>query len=315
MKKVSVFLITYKHEQYIAETIESIVSQKVNFDFEIVIGEDKSPDNTRAICEKYAAQYPHLIKLLPSDKNHGPMGNGIRTWYACTGEYIATCEGDDYWSDPYKLQKQVDFLDSNPDFTMCFSSVHIIDELNADVPYEYFFPVLKKDVFTIEDFIQSDMNIIPTPTLLYRSVVPMPFPQFFLNAIAGDLPLQLLAADKGKAKYFSEKMAVYRNHGGGVTKSAENIAKGDDAKFLLYQEADKYFDHKYTKLFSKKLLQMTKERIIFGSRNKGLWFKMKNMAKYMPDYIRYSDRINYKEIAYYNAILFFPWLLRLNKKS
>src|SRR6516164_8232942 len=121
MKTVSVFMITYNHGKYISEAIESIVSQKTNFEFELVIGEDCGPDDTRAICEQYAAKYPDIINLLPSDKNYGPMGNTIRVMYACTGKYVALCEGDDYWTDPYKLQKQVDFLEANPDFSICFA--------------------------------------------------------------------------------------------------------------------------------------------------------------------------------------------------
>src|ERR1700733_14979577 len=123
MKKVSVFMITYNHEKYVEQAIKSIVTQKVNFDFELVIGEDFSTDNTLAICKKYSARYPDIIKLLPSDKNHGLMGNAVRTLNACTGKYIAMCEGDDYWCDPYKLQKQVDFLETNSDYTICFSKV------------------------------------------------------------------------------------------------------------------------------------------------------------------------------------------------
>src|SRR5271157_2282730 len=114
MKLVSVFMITYNHEKFVGQAIESIVTQKVNFDFELIIGEDCSTDNTLDICNKYAKQYPDIIKLFPSEKNYGMMGNTVRVLYACTGKYIAMCEGDDYWCDPYKLQKQIDFLEANP---------------------------------------------------------------------------------------------------------------------------------------------------------------------------------------------------------
>ena len=307
-------MITYNHQAYIGEAIESIVSQKVNFDFELVIGEDHGTDNTRAICEQYAARYPKLIKLLPSDKNYGPMGNCFRVLDNCTGRYIAMCEGDDCWTDPYKLQKQVDFLEANPDYSICFSAVEIRDELGWQWPDEKYFPPLSKTDFTIEDFIYSDMNIIPTPTLMFRNVLPSPTPAFFKNAIAGDLPIQLLVADKGKAKYFPEKTAVYRNHSGGVTKSEENITRGDNAKYLLYEQAAAFFGHKYESVFRRQLLKMTKERIIYGSKGKGILARMKNLTTNFPAYLQYSDKINYKEIAYYNMILFFPGLLKMFKK-
>src|ERR1043165_6575031 len=102
-KKVSVFMITYNHGPCIGQAIESIVTQKVNFDFELVIGEDKSPDNTLEVCLAYKAKYPKIINLLPSNRNYGMMGNTVRVLEACSGKYIAMCEGDDYWCDPLKL--------------------------------------------------------------------------------------------------------------------------------------------------------------------------------------------------------------------
>mgnify|MGYP001248218371 CR=1 FL=1 len=114
---VSVHMITYNHEKYIAQAIEGVLMQKTNFLFELVIGEDCSTDSTRVICKEYADRYPNIIKLLPdAGKNLGMMENAIRTTMACTGKYIALCEGDDYWTDPYKLQKQVDFLEAHNDY-------------------------------------------------------------------------------------------------------------------------------------------------------------------------------------------------------
>ena len=106
---LSIASITYNHEQFIAQAIESWLMQKTSFEIEIIIGEDCSTDNTRAIIEKYRKLHPDLIKLIISESNVGMMPNFIRTLAACRGKYIALCEGDDYWTDPYKLQKQVDF--------------------------------------------------------------------------------------------------------------------------------------------------------------------------------------------------------------
>lgn len=313
MKLVSVFIITYNHEKYIGETIESIVSQKVNFDFEIVIGEDSSKDNTRAICEKYAAKYPNIIKLLPSDRNYGPMGNTIRTLNACDGKYIAMCEGDDYWADPYKLQKQVDFLESHPDFSICFSQVEIKDELGWNWPDEKYFPEIRKEDFTIEDFILSEMNIIPTPTILFRNILPRPLPAFFEKQIAGDMIIQLLVADKGKAYCFKEKMAVYRNHAGGATKSPKTIENGENALIESYKFINKYLGLRYDGIFKKRFLEIYRIRLIYGSKEKEGYSKLVHYFKNFPKYIRYSDRINLKEIMYYHTILFFPSLLKIKK--
>ena len=314
-KTVSVFLITYKHEAFIAQAIESILAQKTNFDFEIIIGEDLSPDGTRAICEQYAKRYPGIITLLPGDRNYGPQGNTVRTLRACKGRYIALCEGDDYWTDTHKLQKQVDFLEANFDFSICFSAVEIKDELGWNKPYEYYYPKLTKDVFTIEDFILSEMNIIPTPTLLFRNVLPDPFPEFFTRAIAGDMGIQLFAADKGKAKYFPAPMAVYRNHAGGVTKSQENLVKGNDKLMQLYKDFNAYFDYRYNALFRRRLLAYYKSNLIYNARDKHGPKKLAHYFNAMPDYLKYSDSINLKELVYYHVVLFFPFLLRFFKSK
>lgn len=117
---LSVVTITYNHAPYIAKCIEGVLMQQVNFPMEFIIAEDCSTDGTRAICEEYAKKYPALIRLLPSDGNMGAVMNEQRAFEAARGKYIATCEGDDYWTDPLKLQKQVDFLESHPDYSVCF---------------------------------------------------------------------------------------------------------------------------------------------------------------------------------------------------
>jgi glycosyltransferase involved in cell wall biosynthesis len=304
MKTVSIFVITYNHEKFIAQAIESIVAQKVNFDYEIVIGEDFSKDSTRAICEEYARKYPGLITLLPSDKNYGPQGNTIRTLYACTGKYIALCEGDDYWTDDNKLQKQVDFLEAHPDFTICFSSVEIKDEMGWNKPDEWYIPKAEKDVLTIEDFILSEKNIVPTATIVFRNILPVPLPEFYVNTLAGDIGIQLFAADKGKAKYFSENTAAYRNHAQGHSKSENAINRGHDELMKLLASFDKYFNYRYHAIFKKRFLANAKVELIFNSKNKkGI------------DYLRYSDKIDFKELAYYHVVLFFPSLLKTLKRS
>src|SRR5215831_15832736 len=119
---LSVCVITYNHEEYIAEALEGVLKQVTDFPFEVVIGEDKSADRTREICESYAAKYPQ-IRILPPEENMGMMKNFWRTWKACQGKYIAYLEGDDYWTDPLKLQKQVDFLEANPGYSTCFHNI------------------------------------------------------------------------------------------------------------------------------------------------------------------------------------------------
>ena len=117
---LSVVTITYNHAPYIAKCIESVLMQQVNFPMEFIIAEDCSTDGTRAICEEYAKKYPDLIRLITSETNVGVNPNELRAMKAVKGKYIAYCEGDDYWTDPLKLQKQVDFLESHSDYSVCF---------------------------------------------------------------------------------------------------------------------------------------------------------------------------------------------------
>ena len=310
MKLVSVWMIAYNQEQYIGQAIESIVTQKVNFDFEIVIGEDCSPDNTRKICEEYAQKYPELIRLLPSDRNYGSLPNTLRTLEACNGKYIATCEGDDYWTDETKLQQQIDFLEANPDFSLCFTRVEVKDEMGWNLPANYFFPEPDKDVFTIQDFILSEMNIIPTPTLVFRNVLPKPFPDFWRQTIAGDIGLQLFTSDKGKAKLINKKMAVYRNHSGGISKSQEHIEKGNAVLMRFYTAFNEFTNYKYNATFRKRFLENARVHLIYGAKDKKGWQRVKHYFKRMPDYLKYSDKLNIKELLYYHYVLLFPAFLK-----
>lgn len=312
---VSVFVIAYKHEKFIGRCLDSILAQQVDFDYEIVLGEDFSPDATRAICEQYAAKYPHIINLLPSDKNYGPIGNGIRTFKACKGKYIAMCEGDDYWCDERKLQKQAGFLEANPDFSIVFSPVKIEDEMGWNESYDFYFPVPDKDVFTIEDFILSGRNIIPTPTIMFRSVLPQPYPSFFTNALMGDIPVQLFASDKGKAKMLREPLAVYRNHGGGMTKKNQSSEKHSDEIYKLFEAFNEFTNYKYNKTFRERLFIEARFNLVYGARDLKGAAKWHNYRKWYPRYRKYTDNTNVKELVYYHVLLFAPWLLRLAGKK
>src|ERR1700683_5373651 len=131
MKKaplVSVHMVTYNHEKYIAQAIESVLLQKTKFDFELVIGEDFSDDNTRNIIKTFVLNNPGKINALLHPYNLGLDGknNSVETLKNCNGKYVALCEGDDFWTDPYKLQKQIDFLEENTDFSICFHNSKIL---------------------------------------------------------------------------------------------------------------------------------------------------------------------------------------------
>lgn len=135
---LSIITVTYNHEQFIARTIESVLMQKVDFPIEYIIAEDCSTDNTLAICKDYAGKYPEVIRIITSEHNVGGIENERRAMLAARGKYVALCEGDDYWTDPLKLQKQVDFLESHPDYSVTFHryKIHYLNDdrwVNDDI--------------------------------------------------------------------------------------------------------------------------------------------------------------------------------------
>ena len=141
--KLSVIFITYNHEKYVELALASILGQETDFPFEVVVGDDVSTDNTRAIIEKMAGEYPEhepltnkdrQVRFVKRDKNTGrPTLNVYETTMECRGKYLAYLEGDDFWTDPDKLQKQVDFLDLHPEYVACTHSCRLIDENNEDI--------------------------------------------------------------------------------------------------------------------------------------------------------------------------------------
>lgn len=202
---VSVFVMVYNHEKYLHECLDGILMQKCNFPFNIVVGEDCSTDRSQEILVKYNESYPGKFKLLLHEKNIGAVANQNTVFSGCTGKYIAICEGDDYWTDPLKLQKQLDFLEANPDFSICFHAVEEVSENNSHHQILKTFPTEKE--YTIEDLAKE--NFIHTPSVIFRNNMKT-LPAWIHYSPIGDYPLHMLNAQFGKIKYFPQKMAAYR---------------------------------------------------------------------------------------------------------
>lgn len=207
---VSVRTSTYQHGKYIEQCIKGVLSQKTNFDFEFIIGEDFSTDGTREIVMKYAKEYPDIIRVITADENVGMRANGFRCIRAMRGKYIAICEGDDYWTDENKLQKQVDFLESNLDYSFCFHKVKVIYE--GKEKKSFIFPGVKDPKwYTVDELLKT--NYIPTNSVLYRRIK---YDNYPTNVSPGDWYMHLYHANYGKIKFIDEVMSVYRKHQGGI---------------------------------------------------------------------------------------------------
>ena len=220
-KKVSCHVITYNQKDYITQCIDGILMQQVDFPIEIVIGDDRSTDGTREILMKYAEDFPEIIKLnLREVRGVGIPGkeNFVSTLEMCHGEYISLCDGDDYWTDPLKLKKQIDFLEQNKEYVLCFHQVKIlqpngsiVDDFITEVPENY---------ETIETLARQG-NYIHTPSVVFRNVL-NGLPSEFEHAPIGDFFMYMMLAEHGKLKYFHEPMCVYR-YGVGIYTGATHL--------------------------------------------------------------------------------------------
>jgi glycosyltransferase involved in cell wall biosynthesis len=239
--KVSVSLITYDHERFIAQAIESVLSQKADFEWEVVVGDDCSTDRTGEIVREFADRYPGRVRALPSERNLGLVGNFARTFRACRGEYVALLDGDDYWTNPLKLQRQVEFLDSHPECSICFHDVAVLlpDDILCATNYT---AANQKEISGVLDLFET--NFIATCSAMLRRDALAELPSWYPSCRWEDWPLYILYAERGKIGYLSEVMAVYRNHGRGLWSGLDGISQLEAViRFLL--DMDDHLDHRY----------------------------------------------------------------------
>lgn len=237
MKKkpvVSICCITYNHEKYIRDAIEGFLMQKTNFSFEILIHDDASTDHTQEIVESYRGKFPNLIRCKYQTENQKSKGRVIFPIILemAQGKYVALCEGDDYWTDPYKLQKQVDFLEMHPEYSFCFHQVEMRDEFGKLL--QKFIDASEMKVFELRDLLFT--NFVATCSVLFRreniNVYELPR-EFFELKMGGDWAIHVLNARKGKFVYLPYCMAVYRIHKDGMWSSLSNKQKGLIAIYIM----------------------------------------------------------------------------------
>lgn len=246
---VSVRMITFNHEKYIADAIEGVVNQVCNFDFELIIGEDCSTDRTRDICLEYQKRYPRIIRVLYSEFNlHSSAitSNSLRCVQASRGKYMALCEGDDYWCDTEKLQKQVDVLQEKPSVSLVFSDKYNkMDTAPGLIPCSLYavmrMPAGKIGSDKFYDFLKNT-GVIPTCSAVFRSedyhLARQRYSIFDWKIGMGDITLWYGLACVGDVFHFAERMVVYRIHSNGVSHNS----KAEGRVFLGGIVARIYFD-------------------------------------------------------------------------
>ncbi|EDM38329.1 hypothetical protein PBAL39_01902 [Pedobacter sp. BAL39] len=215
---LSICCITYNHEKYIEQSLESFLMQETTFKYEILIGEDYSTDATRALIEAYIKKYPGRINLITHEGNVGAIKNQLAVLAAANGKYIAMCDGDDFWTDVAKLQKQVDFLEKHPDYVICCHHTEVIDEQEQQV-------YCKKEregmEFSYHDLLLGRREETRTCSMVMRNIDAVNAigrQAWYHKSYGADTLFKLyaLAASGKKIYVLPDLMACYRLHTGGV---------------------------------------------------------------------------------------------------
>jgi glycosyltransferase involved in cell wall biosynthesis len=250
--KVSVLVATYQHAPYISHCLNGILQQKTNFDIEIIVGEDESNDGTREICIDFAKKYPDKIKLFLRKRSESQYFenaskkcgfNGLWNLVEAKGKYVAWCEGDDIWTDPLKLQKQVDLLDARSDLVMCFTNIQHINDKGQYLKTTHFqYP---DNEFSFEQYIAKVFP--PTlSTIFKKDAFPAAIPYQLLYVFNRDMFIKALVAQHGKVIFLKDVTAAYRIHGGGIYSSSSNTKKMND-KLNTFKVMYHYFDNSAAK--------------------------------------------------------------------
>ena len=246
MIKVSVLIITYNQKKFIREAIDSVLAQKTTFPIEILVGDDFSTDGTREIIQEYERQYPGLVIGVLHPHNMGKNGgiNFLETLKLAKGEYYALIDGDDYLTNPLKLQKQADLLDAHPDYSMTFHNALIIYEdsspshiLNGDD---------MKPFYTVDDLIGEDeVWFMATSSTMYRNSI-KEYPAWFRDSSSGDIPRLILKAKLGKIGYIPDVMSVYRKNRAGASfhdnYQNETFLRN---RIQMYSDINRELDYRY----------------------------------------------------------------------
>ena len=206
--KVSVCMLTYGHENYIRQAIEGVLMQECNFQVELIIANDCSPDNTYVVIQDILNNHPksHWIRYIQHKENKGMMTNFIYALQQCKGKYIALCEGDDFWTYSLKLQKQIDFLEANPNYVLSFHRIKIL-QMNGELVPDFITKVPEN--YQTQETLARLGNYIHTPSVVFKNIIKSFPPEFELSPI-GDYFLYMLLSEHGELKCFEEEMAVYR---------------------------------------------------------------------------------------------------------
>lgn len=237
--KFSIVIAAFNHEKFIAQALESVLSQVVNFNYEIIVGEDLSGDDTIKIVESFQKAHPDKIKVLKTKVNNGLFKNAMRMFEACSGEYLGMMDGDDRWTDVNKLQKQVDFLDQNQEYAGCFHDAEIVQIDSGSkglAQYDTYRSYSQFNHYRSEFYPWDciERTIIPTCSLVFRNCDLVKQLENYSGVNCSlDWVAQLMIIKYSKFKYFNETWSVYNNNKGGMTKKVPRRSFIENNIFVL----------------------------------------------------------------------------------
>ncbi len=314
---ISVYCLTYNHEEYIRDTLEGFVNQKTDFSFEVFVHDDASSDNTPMIIQEYARKYPDIIKPILQSENQYSKGVKIVRDFIIPnirGKYIAACEGDDYWNDVNKLQIQVDFLEEHPDYVACVHNTLKIDNKNNRVGT---FNMLETDcdLKTEDVLLREKSGFFHFNSIVYKSEYLInERPEFFTKTPGvGDYPLAIYLALNGKIRCINKTMSVYRMFVPGSwtdknrRKSPKEQIKHKHRLIEMLKSANDYSNYKYNDTIDKKINQLLYEILAI----KGDFSSIKNNPK-LYDVYR-SQGIKQRILVYLKCN--FKFLYKLYRKT
>ena len=286
---VTIASTTYNMEAYIGEALDSWLAQETTFPFDIVISDDGSTDGTCDVVRRYMEEHPN-IRLI-STGHIGKMPNFIRSLKESKGKYIALCDGDDYWIDTKKLQKQFDFMEAHPDFSECFTNSYVLDVKtgNKKIAKTHIWDEADTEgLLAHRDNDNVQMSPGHTSTFFYRNQYLEDYPEWMYGDVMTDFPLYMLMSRYGKAKFINEITSVYRHRPDGISSINFCGRKASLRRINVYKNVNRDFHYKYRRIINPIIADyyfgLGKRQFKSGKRFEGLRYVMCSFAS-SPSYV------------------------------
>lgn len=313
---VSILCSAYNHEKYIEETLESFVNQKTNFEFEVIINDDCSTDNTAKIIKEYQIKYPNIIKPIYQEENQYSKGKRMTIDILlplAKGKYFALCEGDDYWVDENKLQKQVDFLEKNSDYSLCVNNAIKVKSNSKRIGE--ISPVKRDQELTCEDFIAGGGGFVATNSILAPIKYARKLPSYF-NDFSIDYLWQIYLSSCGRTYCFNDIMSAYRvsvenSWTDRMQKNLNKVVELNKKIIKKLKQIDTELNNKYKDVIKNKIIEIEFENILINKEYEKL--KMDTYRLYIKKLPLFSRIKVFLKVHFPNTFKILKMILKTNK--